>query len=353
MRITLISFIILLLVTTALRSNAQNVVFPDANFKAALISDGVDTGDDGEISFVEAAAVTTMDVDASSITDLTGIAAFINLTNLSCGNNQISTLDLSANTALTYVLCRYNNLSSLNISANVLLSGLNCKGNHLLSLNITNNTDLALLDCANNELTTINTSNNPDLWMLYCAENDITSLDVSTNTSLAYLECHYNLLTNLDVSHNASLLELFCSNNALSSLDISANTSINALYLGNMPTLTSVCVWALPFPPVGMTLDTTGSHNIFFNAGCLTGFDETIEKSSVARVFPNPFNDRINWSVAEHFSRIVLTDLTGKIVFEKMLNGETSISATEIPNGVYFVILEHPNQKRVVLKVAK
>ncbi len=34
-------------------SNAQNVNIPDANFKNALISVGVDTNEDGEISYAE------------------------------------------------------------------------------------------------------------------------------------------------------------------------------------------------------------------------------------------------------------------------------------------------------------
>ena len=76
-----------LLLAWAAISPAQNVNIPDANFKAALIANGVDTDHDGEISYTEAETFTspndflnnTLRVYDYDINDLTGIEAFINL----------------------------------------------------------------------------------------------------------------------------------------------------------------------------------------------------------------------------------------------------------------------------------
>ena len=83
-KIVIISSIILLGITPMF---SQNVNIPDANFLNALIEQGVDINADAMISYAEAEAVTNLDVSNSSISDLTGIEAFVNLTYLNCWNN--------------------------------------------------------------------------------------------------------------------------------------------------------------------------------------------------------------------------------------------------------------------------
>ena len=85
----------------------QNVYIPDANFKAILISpfSGVNTNGDSEIQVSEAASYTNnINVGMANISDLTGIEAFINLTEFSCYGNQLTNIDLTQNTALTLSL---------------------------------------------------------------------------------------------------------------------------------------------------------------------------------------------------------------------------------------------------------
>ena len=116
------------------------------------------------------------------------------LATLSCGFNQLTTLDVSTNTALTFLYCDYNQLSVLNI---------------------TNNTALMQLGCYNNQLTALDTSNNTALWQLFCYNNQLTALDTSNNTALTYLFCNNNQLTTLDVSKNTALERLDCYNNQI------------------------------------------------------------------------------------------------------------------------------------------
>jgi hypothetical protein len=40
------------------------------------------------------------------------------------------------------------------------------------------------------------------------------------------------------------------------------------LILGDMPSLSKVCVWTMPFPPIGVMVDTTGSPNVYFTMDC-------------------------------------------------------------------------------------
>lgn len=100
-------------------ANAQNVNIPDANFKTALLAHNptIDTDSDGEISVTEAVTFSgSMNMKSKNISDLTGIEAFTNITQLDCSINQLTSLNVSNNTALTSLLCYTNQLISLNVA---------------------------------------------------------------------------------------------------------------------------------------------------------------------------------------------------------------------------------------------
>jgi len=40
------------------------------------------------------------------------------------------------------------------------------------------------------------------------------------------------------------------------------------LYLMNMSSLYKVCVWEMPFPPDGVSVDSTDSPNVYFTTDC-------------------------------------------------------------------------------------
>ena len=122
------------------------------------------------------AAITELDVSGTyenrgTLTSLQGIEYFESLTELYCLSNQLTSLDVSANTALTELWCGYNQLTSLDVSANTALTTLWCYYNQLESLDVSANTALMVLECDDNQL---------------------TSLDVSANTALTFLECEDN-----------------------------------------------------------------------------------------------------------------------------------------------------------------
>ena len=100
--------------------NAQNVFIPDLNFKNALLANAsINTFNDGEISVAEANVYGGfLNVNSLGITDLTGIEEFINIDNLNCSDNQLTSLDLSGIPNLQYLYCGNNLLTSINVSSN-------------------------------------------------------------------------------------------------------------------------------------------------------------------------------------------------------------------------------------------
>ena len=123
--------LLLLLLLIPTLGIAQIVNIPDANFKAYLVGNSaINTNGDSEIQVSEAAAfngeIYCYDLN---ISNLTGIEAFTALTELYCGKNQLTSLDVSKNTALTKLSCQRNQLTSLYFRKNTALTQLYCEDN--------------------------------------------------------------------------------------------------------------------------------------------------------------------------------------------------------------------------------
>lgn len=140
MKKTLLLFYFLMGITWC-SINAQNVNIPDANFKNYLLADAaINTNSDAEISVAEAQAFTgELLINGLSISDLTGIEAFVNITRLDCYSNNLVALDVSNNQLLTRLHCASNQIQTLDISANTLITDIQCHNNSVLyELNIAN-----------------------------------------------------------------------------------------------------------------------------------------------------------------------------------------------------------------------
>ena len=88
-----------------------------------MIDLGYDTAPiDGQVLTADIEGVTNLDVNNKNIADLTGIEGFIALTDLRCELNQLTSLDVSNNTALTNLNCTFNQLTSLDVSNNTALT---------------------------------------------------------------------------------------------------------------------------------------------------------------------------------------------------------------------------------------
>ena len=82
--------------------------FPDANFRNHLLQQSY--GSDGVLTEDEIKRITQIDARNKNISSLQGIEYFTELTNLDCSLNQLTTLDVSNNTALTGIYCYSNQI---------------------------------------------------------------------------------------------------------------------------------------------------------------------------------------------------------------------------------------------------
>lgn len=220
---------------------------PDEALLEALIEKGIDSNEDGNISFGEAEFVYTLSLSGREITSLVGIEGFVNLVKLGC---------------------RYNLLTSLDLTENKQLEELDCHHNQLKFLILPSIPGLRILNCSWNELSNLDLTKNVGLEQLISGINLFKSLDLSKNTKLDLFTCSDSKLEQLDLSSNPLLTFLQCGGNPLKKLDISGNNLIEILDIADMPSLEEVCVWTLPFPPDGVGVNMEGSPNVYFTTNC-------------------------------------------------------------------------------------
>ena len=94
--------------------------FPDEAFRT-YVQTYFDTDGNGYLQNAECKAVTGMFPDKKNLTNLKGVEHFPNLKKLYCYDNQVSSLDVSKNTALEELICYHNQLTSLDVTHNTAL----------------------------------------------------------------------------------------------------------------------------------------------------------------------------------------------------------------------------------------
>jgi len=300
------------------------VNIPDANFKNYLINNLViNTNGDDEIQCDEASAFSgTINCSSLNISDLTGIEAFTNLTELRCQQNNLTTLNVSNNLNLTILRCYTNQLTSLDVSNNTNLTRLYCHDNQLNSLDVSEN-DLEYLWCYDNELTSLNVSGNTNLERLLCYNNQLTSLDVSTNANLDRFDCSLNQLTGLDVSDNSVLKRLWCNDNNLTYLKVKNGNNLNFITFEAQDNANLTCIEV--DDPVYCTLNWTNidSGTTFSqdcNPPCIVNIPDANFKTALLNNFPvidTNGDGEIQCDEAENFTGGIncggynVSDLTG------------------------------------------
>lgn len=394
---------------------AQNTYVPDNNFEQALIDLGYDDVLDDYVLTANINTITYLNIKLKNIADLTGIEDFIALTELYCSNNQLTSLDMSANTnltklncssnqltnidvlanndlsvllcynnqlvsldvsqnnALTWLDCGNNLLPNIDVSANTYLTELYCHYNQLTSIDVSANTDLIRLTCKRNQLTGLDISANTSLTHLSCDNNQLTSLDLSTNTSLIYLHCYENQLTSIDVSANTALISFYCGNNQLTSIDVSANTSLVELwcyynqltsldirngnnsnlvdfYAQENPDLTCIFVDDASYSQTNWTNIDATSTFVETEAECDALSVDAFSENQVS-IFPNPTTGQftVDLRESERPSRVEITDITGKIIYYKIMGHILSqIDISNQPVGVYFVEIQTKKNTQII-----
>lgn len=237
---------------TSLPINEKN--FPDPNFRNYIKN--FKAGGSDVLTVEQQRNVTTIEINKKGVSDLKGIEAFPNLTELDCGNNSIQKLDLRQNPMLRKLICNTNQLTQLDLSKNPDIYYLNCSDNQLEQLDVSHLKDLVLLNCSNNDLAQLDVKNSIFLVTLNCSANQLTELDADVkhktrlvsvecqnnqlttlilgqNKLLKKLNCAHNQLTQLNLDNMSALEELNCFDNQLTVLDVSSSQNLTKLWLGD------------------------------------------------------------------------------------------------------------------------
>ena len=157
--------------------------FPDGAFRQ-YVADNFDKDKDGALNQTERNAVKEIEISNSGCTSLQGLKYFSKLTDLLCGDNNLTELDVSENPELGRLICYNNSLTSLNLNKNTKLRSLNCN---------------------NNKLTVLDLRENKSLWWLRCNNNCLTSLDLRNNPQIGDLQVgsqRYQILANDDRTYD-------------------------------------------------------------------------------------------------------------------------------------------------------
>ncbi|MCH2035284.1 MAG: T9SS type A sorting domain-containing protein [Tenacibaculum sp.] len=186
--------------------------------------------------------ITSLNISNQGITDFTGLEGFTALETLQAYDNTVSSLDLTANVNLTEITCSDMGLTSINISNLTKLERVWLGNNNLSTIDLSSNTNLNYLNVDRNNFTTINVSSNLLLSDFRIRENGLATVNVSNNVNLTRLYCGKNGLATLDVSNNTLLQTLSCGENQLTTVDVSALINLKDLFIEDTPTLTSLDV---------------------------------------------------------------------------------------------------------------
>jgi uncharacterized protein (TIGR02145 family) len=269
-------------------ATAQYTAIPDANFEQALFDLGIDTvNGDYQVETSAIIEVTTLDVSSKNIVDLTGIEGFINLNDLRCSDNQLTSLlvlpftlnylDCSNNQIsqicstpmqltylncshnqltdivtywfgnyLSYFNCSYNQLTNLHVIGFINLTELICNNNQLIGLNVWGLNKLTSLFCENNQISVFNNNWNgfltPNLQYFTCFNNRLTSLEISSLNKLIVLLCNNNQITTINASNLPYLNQFWCLNNQLTTLNVTGDSSLDQFWSYNNPNLSCIQV---------------------------------------------------------------------------------------------------------------
>ena len=265
--------------------------FPDDNFRAYVSSEDIDRNRDGYLSDDEIVATTEINVSYLNISDLKGIEFFNGLKELNCSYNQLTSLDVSNNTALTRLYCYSNRIRGTDMTKLVnrlpdrksaseegtlwVYYDETPEGNMMTTKQVKiareKNWNVVMWDDDYEDFIPyegetldgieISEANFPDdnfreyvgsktidkdedgylsddeiaaATIIYVESKSIASLKgIEYFTALTSLRCFFNQLTELDVSKNTALEYLYCHDNQLKSLDVSKNTALIELACGS------------------------------------------------------------------------------------------------------------------------
>ena len=325
----------LLLVATA---SSQIINIPDVNFKAKLLAANsttnlfagsysamgyypwikIDTNNDGEIEVSEAQSVYSLHIypsfsnNSDILSNLTGIEYFTNLENLSCRNNNLTTINLT-------------NLTNLKT--------LSCQNNQIYDLNINGLINLETLTCQYNQISILDFTNLPNIFFVNCIGNFISDLDFHTNPIFKHLSCGENPnLTNINLKNGV--------------IQSTSPFIFNSDCFDDCPNLTNICADddEIQLLQNYLSICNSNSNNINISSNCALANDNFILNN--VKIYPNPFKTIFEISIPLHKAENIIVkvyDILGKNIETVDLSGQ-ELQKLELgknySSGVYNVLVQ-------------
>lgn len=324
--ITIIASLFINPLLIAKAASEDVIYFPDSNLKKALIENGVDTNNDGEITQGEMKACAFdsinydsgkdgFNLDSKGITDLTGLEYAVNIRNLSIRNNNIQDLSPLAHLKeLQLLVLDYNNLSGVDLSPIMklnkmkILSIRDCGLNNINAFEKANFPEIASLNLYHNRITDIsplrNLTNLRQISITTNAIEDISAVEnfkyltdfragwnkiknldaLKNKPNLKYLDVHDNEL--VDISGIKDSVNLFC-------IELDNNKIKNIDSFKNLKAIQSINLDSNQIEDISVLKDKTTIENLYIgdnNIGKLNAL-ENLTNLKTLSVFSNGIDD--------------------------------------------------------------
>ncbi|MFI3299459.1 MAG: BACON domain-containing carbohydrate-binding protein, partial [Rikenellaceae bacterium] len=215
--------------TAAPFDDSKAITFADECLEMALFDAGVDTDEDGWISYAEAAAVATLTtLNGQMISSFDEIVYFTSLTVLRIDDNDLTSINLSMCPSLQTLNIASNKLSELNLSNNPLIGAVWCNDNSLTELNLENAAELTQLWCGNNKISSLDFSHSPSMLYLDCSNNSISELEIPE--MLSTLDASKNSLSKVDISERYLLSKVSLTGQSTGNCELTVNAVQSFIY---------------------------------------------------------------------------------------------------------------------------
>lgn len=293
-------------------ATAQVTLIPDTNFEQALIDLNIDSDGivNGQILTSDALNVTNLNisygvpqnypyqnstVNGGYIYDLTGLESFVNLENLKINQTYADHINLNMLVNLKQLDCIDNMLSTIDLSNNILLE----------ELYTSNDGDVMPL----NSILEIDLSNNPNIHTLRA--NGSTKINLNNNSN------NPNTTINVGVSGwGFPPGQIF--GNVCIKVD-NAQGAQNNQYPYSQ--------WTV------LHYNMTYSYTDDLATCSLSTINNSITKTNI---FPNPVKDILYFSTSQIVDNAIIYDTLGRKILEQNQPG-TNISVSELASGNYIV----------------
>ncbi|KQY94858.1 hypothetical protein ASD24_04775 [Paenibacillus sp. Root52] len=201
--------------------------FTDEPFRQYILEHFCDQR--GYIQESDVSEVKTLKLSKINVSNLHGIEYFVELLELDCSYNQLTSLDLSHNDKLNRLDCRENQLLALDLHANTDLEVLHVSFNRLRKLDLSHNHKLVAVECHWNMLSNLNLDALHQLKELSCSYNALFSLELAHNKQLQRVDCAHNYMLELDLTACTNLVELHCNHNHIKKLNLRSNLFLESV----------------------------------------------------------------------------------------------------------------------------